>query len=141
MYAVRVYEARDSQAWMILIAFQAFVAVVAYAFLLRYMLSTLRKENVVCLILGSSKLRTAILIFRDALALCVIANVMGLLVHWLLYQPVFRLLNIEESLRYTVNDYCLILLLMVVLSLIVAVPVVLTEIVSTPAAAKRRNLC
>lgn len=141
LYDLRVREARDSEGWMVLICVQAFVAVVAYAFLLRYMLGTLRKENVVSMILGSSKVRTAILIFRDAIALCVLANAMGLLTHYLLYKPIFRGLNIEQSLRYTFNDYCLILLMMVMLSLIVTIPVVIKEIVSTPANSKRRNLC
>lgn len=140
IYATRASEARDYEAWMTLITVQAFAAVLAYAFLLRYMLKSLKKENVVCLILGASKLQTAIIIFRDALSLSVLANAAGLVAHRILYKPVFQGLNVEKSLRYNINDYCLILLMMVLLSLIVAVPVVLQETVSTPLVAKRRNL-
>lgn len=141
LYSLRVREARESEYWMNLITGQAFVAILSYAFLLRYMLGSLRKENVVCLLLGASKLRTAALIFQDALVLGAMANATGLLLHRVLYSTVFIPLNVEPSILYTVQDYCLIFLVLTVLSLITAVPVVVGETVSTPAAVRRRNLC
>ena len=141
LYSIRVREARDSEYWVNLIIGQAFVAILSYTFLLRYLLISLRKENVVSLILGASKLRIAITIFQDAFVLGALANATGVLLHRILYGPVFRPLNIEPSIYYTAQDYCFIFLIMTVLSLITAIPVVLRETVSTPAAVKKRNLC
>jgi len=139
VFVLRVHEQKDSVGWMILITIQALMAASAYAFLLQYILSSIRKENVVCMILGASKLSTVALVFRDAVVFSVFANGIGVVLHQILYEPVFSPLNITSHLEYLPADYCVVLLLTTALSLATAIPVVLQEVLMTPTAAKRRN--
>ena len=137
----RIRDANDSPVILKLIGIQTFLSVVSFTFLLQYILSSLRKENVVCLILGASKARTAVFVFRDAFVLSFGVNVLGLLTHRLLYDPVFRELNLYTHITYSYQDYCMLLFALTMFSVIAAIPVVLKEVLSTPMAAKRRNLC
>ncbi len=116
----------------------AVISVIAYAFLLHYIVSSRVRENAVFTVLGAGRRRLAGYIFTEAFFLCCLTCLSGILAHILLYEPIFRGLNITESLRYTFMDYCNVFLLMGGLSLLAAIPVTLRAVLSTPASARRR---
>lgn len=86
-------EAKTSSEFLILIIINAFLSVVAYAFLLYYILDSLHRENGIFMILGATKLRVTIFILLEAISLSALANLLGLLIHGLFYKAVFSNLS------------------------------------------------
>lgn len=117
----------------------AFIAVLAYIFLLRYIVDSIMTENLVSIITGASKGRITAYIFWETLILSLAANGLGLLLHRALYEPVFTKLNITSDLYYRPGDYCFVYLLMLALSLIVTIPFVMKYLKLSPVAARREH--
>lgn len=121
------------------IVINAFISILAYVFLLRYLVDSLLDETIVCIIVGASKLQMTIHIFWEATLLSLGANCAGLLLHRLLYVPVFTKLNLSETLIYGLSDYMLLCLFMLVLSLFVTIPFVLKYLKLSPIEARREH--
>ena len=121
------------------IVLNAFMAMLAYAFLLRYLIDSLLDETIVSIIVGASRLRMTVYIFWEALLLSVTANGLGLLVHRLLYVPLFQRINLAEDLRYYLSDYALLLGVIVAFSLVITVPFSLKYLRLSPIAARREH--
>jgi len=97
-------------------------------------------ETIVAMIVGASKVRMTVYIFWETLLLSVGANVLGLLMHRVLYVPVFQKLNITENLSYTAADYVLILLVLLALSLLITIPFAMKYLKLSPIAARRERI-
>lgn len=121
------------------IVINAFISIVSYIFLLRYLVDSILDETIISMIVGASKGRMTTHIFWESLLLCLIANCSGLLLHWLLYKPFFQGINLAQSLSYTLGDYTLICLLLLALSLLVTVPFALKYLRLSPIAARREH--
>lgn len=132
-------EANISSQYMVLIIVSAFIAVLANVFLLYHILDSLNSVNTVVYILGMSRMSVGVLMLVEALLLCMATYGLGIGAHWLLYQPIFRSININAELRYCFGDYCFVFLIMLILSLIVTVPMILIKMGKSPVDAKRRN--
>ena len=96
-----------SEFMLCLIITNAFLAVLAYLFLLRYIVDSQMAENLVSLILGASKSQIILCIFWESMILALVANGAGLLGHWLLYEKIFIHLNVYSDLSYRAGDYFL----------------------------------
>ena len=121
------------------IVLNAFMTMLAYVFLLRYLVDSLLNETIVSIIVGASRLRMTVYIFWEAILLSVIANGAGLFVHWALYQPVFEKINLATELRYYLSDYALLLGVIVAFSLIITIPFAMKYLRLSPVAAKREH--
>lgn len=139
-YEATMADAYASEIFFRRILINTFLAVLAYSFLLNYIMDALTNENIISVILGAGKSRMAVQIFWEALILSMAVNGLGFAVHALLYRAVFVKLNIYEHIRYSPGDYCLLGAVMLVLSVIAILPVVIRSVHSTPAAARRRSL-
>lgn len=117
----------------------AFLAVLAYLFLLRYIIDSQMTENLVSVIVGASRGRLTVYIFWETLLLSVTANGVGLLLHWALYRSVFSKLNISAELSYRTEDYFFVYLMLVALSLATTIPFVLKYLKLSPIAARREH--
>lgn len=117
----------------------AFLAVLAYLFLLRYIIDSQMTENLVSVIVGASRARLTVYIFWETLLLSMIANGVGLLLHWALYRSVFSKLNISAELSYRAEDYFFVYLMLVALSLATTIPFVLKYLKLSPIAARREH--
>ena len=129
----------ETESMLMLTMIVAFLAVLAYIFLLRYIIDSLITENLVSVITGASRGRITTYIFLETTILSLGANGIGLLLHWALYEPLFVKLNVSENIRYTAGDYAFVYLLMLVLSLIVTIPFVMKYLKLSPVAARREH--
>ena len=129
-----------SQEKFIFIAVNAFLSTIAHTLLLHYMLSSLRRENVIMRILGASRQEMRQRLFREAFLLSAAAVGVGILIHILFYDSIFVSLNLYPHITYEVGDYGIVSLLLLGLSLITVIPAALREALVTPDAAKRRVL-
>ena len=121
-----------------LIITNAFLAVLAYLFLLRYIVDSQMAENLVSLILGASKSQIILCIFWESMILALVANGAGLLGHWLLYEKIFIHLNVYSDLSYRAGDYFFVYLVMVLLSLATIIPFVMKYLKLSPVAARQK---
>ena len=133
-------EVNTSQTKFVFIAVNAFLSTIAHTLLLHYMLSSLRRENVIMRILGASRQEMRQRLFREAFLLSAAAVGAGILIHILFYDSIFASLNLYPHITYGVRDYGIVSLLLLGLSLITVIPAALREALVTPDAAKRRVL-
>lgn len=129
-----------SQTKFVSIAINAFLSTIAHTLLLHYMLSSLRRENVIMRILGASRLEMRQRLFREAFLLSAAAVGAGILIHILFYDSIFVSLNLYPHITYGVRDYGIVSLLLLGLSLITVIPAAIREALVSPDAAKRRVL-
>lgn len=116
----------------------AIISVIAYAFLLYYVINSRRQENAVCMVLGTGKKKLACFVFLEALFLCAATCLGGIVFHILFYKQIFQPINITNTMRYEFRDYLNVFLLMAGLSLLSVIPVTVRAVLSTPADARRR---
>lgn len=98
------------------------VAICSFLFLLKYLLDRNQYENAVYSIAGASKNRVIRIAVCEILILSMGCAVFALLLHALLYDSVFRYINVYENVTYTSLDYLAILVMIFVLALLCAVP-------------------
>lgn len=85
------------------------IATVSFMFLLRYLMDSMMDENIASMMVGASKGRLIFMIFCEGLFLFLGVSILGLLLHYVLYVPVFSRVNYAEGLVYRFNDYLRIL--------------------------------
>ena len=129
----------DSSSEIIEILAAYLVAALSYIFLLRHLVDSMMVENIISQIVGASKVSVVVLIFWEIMVLVLFANGIGLLLHGLLYQPVFSAINISQDLQYYLGDYLRIILLILVASLLVSIPLAISYIKKTPVEARRKR--
>ena len=87
------------------------------------------------IIQNGSVLRTAVIFFYlsnegisiiENVALTVISTVIAIAIHILLYSSVFSKANLYENIKYSAQDYAIIALLAIGLSIIVQIPFIFT---------------
>ena len=100
----------------------------------------MRGENVISIIVGASRWQIITFTVREVFFLSLTSNGLGILSHIALYDIIFIRLNLSESIVYGSMDYCIILAFMLLISLLVAVPVITKETGLAPAAAKNRAM-
>ncbi len=130
-------EASLSHQFMGLITINAFLAAVSFAFLLRYLIDSLMGETAVSVIVGATSAKMGTLVLWEAMLLSFSSAGIGLLLHKLLYTPVFSKLNMTGTITYGAEDYWLMLLLFVVLSVITAVPIMWRYLRVSPVTARK----
>lgn len=127
-----------SQQYFSLILCSAFLAVIAHLLVLNELLDSGRRENAISRLLGVGKGGLASMVLAEATVFCAAANGLGILVHILLYRPLFTELNISENIQYSLGDYCLVYLLMLLLSLVAVIPILWKASGVSPADAGRK---
>ena len=108
----RIYELSDqglSRYNLTMICSTFLIATVSFMFLLRYLMDSMMDENSASMMVGASKGKLIFLIFCEGLVLFLAVSILGLLLHFVLYTPVFSKLNYAEGLVYRFGDYLRIL--------------------------------
>ena len=108
----RIYELSDqglSRYNLTMICSTFLNATVSFKFLHRYLMDSMMDENSASMMVGASKGKLLFLIFCEGLVLFLGVSILGLLLHYALYTPVFSKLNYAEGLVYRLGDYLRIL--------------------------------
>ena len=121
----RLNERNEAVAAIIIIAVCYAVSITSFMFLFKYMIDSISDETVIFLIVGGSKTEMSLMLFWETILLSLFSNGIGIGLHKLLYTSVFEKLNIAENIVYTLADYSIICLVMLVTSLIVVIPFVI----------------
>ena len=114
-------------------------SMLAYMFLLRYLMDANLNTTVISRIVGAKKWQILGLCFGEAVALCAFVNGAGIGLHALLYDNLFSKLNKQADMVYLPEDYLYIFLAMMVVGTVVALGFVAKYASLSPAASRRHT--
>lgn len=114
------------------------LAVVSFMFLLKYMLDSIMDETAISLIVGASKLHIFLITFGEIMCFSLISSAIGVIMHRILYEPVFSKLNKIESTTYLASDYFYIYVIFNLLTAFVSLFFILRYASLTPREARSR---
>ena len=112
-------------------------SMLAFMFLLRFLMDANVNSTVISRIVGAKKWQILGLCFGEAAALCALVDAVGIGIHGLLYDSCFSNLNKQEGLIYQPQDYLTIFLSMFCVGMVVALGFVVKYAVLSPAASRR----
>lgn len=102
------------------------LSLISFMFLLKYLMDSSRRENSILMMVGAKKRLVMLVNFIENVALTVISTVIAIAIHILLYSSVFSKANLYENIKYSAQDYAIIDLLAIGLSIIVQIPFIFT---------------
>ena len=114
-------------------------SMLAYMFLLRYLMDANLNTTVVSRIVGAGKWQILGICFGEAVALCALVDGAGIGFHALLYDSVFSKLNKQAGMVYLPEDYLWIFLAMLGVGMVVALGFVAKYASLSPAASRRHT--
>ncbi len=136
----RLYEKQDSHdsvSAILLICAVYALSMISFAFLLQHLMDSNVGHTVICRIVGASSRDIFSLTLLEGVVLCVLVDGAGLLLHRLLYRPLFSNINLSRDIVYTYGDYLLIFCLMLAVGLAVLIPFIWKYARLSPTSARR----
>lgn len=112
-------------------------SMLAFMFLLRFLMDTNVNHTIISRIVGAGKWKILGICFGEAVVLCAAVDLLGIGIHWMLYDSVFSKLNKEAALVYLPEDYLWIFLSMLCVGVVVALGFVVKYAALSPAASRR----
>ncbi len=116
------------------------LSVVAFMFLLQYLLDSVMDETIISVIVGAKKSKLTFMIFCETFFLCAVTSALGIAIHKLFYGSFFTAINISPELTYTAGDYLTIYLSMLAISIIVVIPFLYKYMTLSPIEARREHM-
>lgn len=100
----------------------AAISLIAFMFLLKYMMLLSHKNNVILMMVGAKKSDVLKIVILENIILVTGSVLSAVLLHSILYQPVFSKVNIYGNIVYYPMDYLNIYLIILLVSLLVNIP-------------------
>ena len=113
------------------------ISAAAFASLLLYLMESCADENIISMIVGSSKLSVGIMSFWEGIVLTVSSGLLGVFLHIILTPVLFSKINVTDSITYTTGDYSLIMFFVFILSSLVVLHTIRKMTGQTPVSARR----
>ena len=113
------------------------ISAAAFASLLLYLMESCADENIISMIVGSSKLSVGIMSFWEGVVLTVSSGLLGVFLHIILTPALFSKINVTDSITYTTGDYSLIMFFVFILSSLVVLHTIRKMTRQTPVSARR----
>lgn len=102
------------------------IAMTAFMFLLKYMMESSYRSNVIMMMVGAKKRNILEIVIIESVILTSLPTLSAIGLHSIFYQEVFSKINIYEGIVYNLSDYVVIYAVMLLISLIVNVPFFIT---------------
>lgn len=103
------------------------VSAASFLFLLKYLSDKSRGENVIYAMVGASKRKVSRIILAENLLLGFFSGAVGVLLHAVFYQSFFSKMNTLENITYTPADYLILFVFTLLLSLVTAIPFLVSQ--------------
>ena len=102
------------------------IAITAFMFLLKYMMESSYRSNVIMMMVGAKKRNILEIIIIESIILISLPTLSAIALHSIFYREFFSKLNIYENIAYNQSDYVVIYAVILLVSLIVNVPFFIT---------------
>ncbi len=102
------------------------LSVISFMFLLKYLMDSCRRENSILMMVGAKKKRIVLLNLIENIILTFISSAVAVVLHIVLYDSLVTKINLYKNITYSAQDYLIIVLLAIGLSLIVQIPFIFT---------------
>lgn len=98
------------------------VSIISFMFLLKYLIDSNRRENSILMMVGAKRKHIVAMNFIENLVLMLISTFIAIALHALLYNDVISKANLYENITYSVQDYAIIAIISIGISIIVQIP-------------------
>lgn len=115
-------EQGDSYDYLRSITIYMLLGFIVFMFLVKYIIDSSRYEYVVYSIVGASRKKVVGIMIAEILGITLLTSIVAMLFHHLFYEVIFDKINYFSGLQYHVEDYGIILLIVLVVSVICVVP-------------------
>lgn len=102
------------------------VSIISFMFLLKYLMDSNLRENSILMMVGAKKKHILIINFVENIILALFCTAVAIALHAVFYNSLFLKVNIYENITYSLQDYGIITLISVGLSIIVQIPFIFT---------------
>lgn len=122
------YKAADnnfiSEFFLIMCEFIIFT--LSFIFLIKFLIDKSNLENVIYLIVGATKRKLFFILMLENIIISGVIGILSIVIYTIFYNQFFINFNIYEGLQYSVKDYIIIFISIVVLSCISAIPFIIS---------------
>ena len=108
------------------------VAFIAFVFLLSYLANQFTEENAVSIIVGGRPIDIALSVMFEGTIFSLLSVFTGLIVHFVLYKPLFNHINIANNMVYKLSDYVEMLIIMTIVVIIMMTALSIKYLLLTP---------
>lgn len=119
------YAARDSY---IQLGLLYIISLIVFLFLFKYIMEETSHENIIYKMVGVRNSRLAFIVVLEMEILAALSSLCAIMIHIVLYKPLFSKVNAYENIKYNFMDYVYIFVFVLVLSLAVTLPFVFSYI-------------
>ncbi len=98
------------------------VATLSFMFLMKYIIDSSNSENIIYSMVGATRKRIFAIVLIENIVIYGAVASLACVVHKLLYKSFFDQINVYRGITYTLTDYVIIVLAVIVLSCIVSLP-------------------
>lgn len=116
------------------------LSVISFLFLLQHLIDSIMYETVVSLIVGASRPKIFLMTFFEVMLCSTATSTIGILIHRILYNPVFEKINKIPNTTYLFSDYIYVFIIYNLLVAIIASFFLLKYMKLSPVDARRKCL-
>ncbi len=102
------------------------VALISFMLLLKYLMDSCRRENSILMMVGAKRKRIILINLLENIILTLSSSAVAVVLHIALYDSLVTKINLYKNITYSAQDYLIIVLLAIGLSLIVQIPFIFT---------------
>lgn len=99
-------------------------AILSFLFLTKYLQDISANETILYRVVGASLYQTRTILLLENILLALLTGGAAIVLHRLLYEPLFRTINFYDHIAYTWQDYGILLLLILLLTMLASLPFV-----------------
>lgn len=109
-----------------LIAFMFIICSLSFMFLFKFMIDQSNAENIIYSIVGANKAKIIFILILENAFLSGIVAIIASILHKILYNSIFNHINIFDGIEYSLKDYLLIIVMIIILSCITSLPFIIS---------------
>ncbi len=98
------------------------VSILSFMFLLKYLMDSCKRENSILMMVGAKKIRILATTFIENTILTLSGTSIAILIHIALYDCLFSKINFYENIVYSIEDYLIIAITVLILSTVIQIP-------------------
>ena len=122
------YKAADSYfiGDFFLIRCEFIISALSFMFLIKFLIDKSNLENLIYLIVGATKRKLFLILILENIIISGIIGIISIAIHLITYNQFFVYFNVYEGLQYSIMDYIIIFISIIILSCITAIPFIIS---------------
>ncbi len=107
---------------ILLVSVVYFLSTLSFLFLIKFLMDAHSPEDITYFLVGAKKSTVIIITMLQNLILILCSGIIGIVLHRILWNPIFTMINYSSNVQYNFVDYLVILSMMLIISAIAQIP-------------------